>query len=693
MAFDTFDTENTIIEEYEALIVSPEVPEAFRPPLQRLTGEYKKLLKTTRRLVRLSDRSEEGLMEASRKIKLQQQELEKAHKRLESHAETLEEKVRERTRELALSQKKLERLVGLGISLSTERNQPRFMEMILQGAKELTGADGGILLVLNDSHDQLTYEMLSFDSLEMRKGGNNDDDIDEPAILLHLEDGRPNYYHPIAHAVLTERTVNVVSLRDSKDFDFSQFLLFDEQYQYQTSSLLVVPLKPRQGSAIGALLLVNARKSSTGRVTQFSKESAELVEALSSQAAVALDNKNLVKAQAELLDAIIKLTASAIDAKSPYTSGHCERVPEIGRLLAEAACESDEGIFADFDMSEEAWREFHLGAWLHDCGKVTTPEYVMDKSTKLETIYNRIHEIRGRFEILYRDHHIELLQQHQAGALDEKALQEALAQSLTALRDEYAFIAECNIGGEFMDGQRLERLQQIAKREWVRHFDDRLGLSHEESLRLSRMAVKHLPVREQLLSDKKEHIFPRPKGGELPYDVDAYGIKIKPPKHINNAGELYNLSIARGTLNNEERFKINEHIIQTIIMLDQLPFPKHLAKVPEIAANHHETMVGTGYPRQLKREEMSLQSRMMAIADIFEALTASDRPYKKPKTLSESLKIMSFMRNDGHIDPDLFNLFLSSGVYQQYAERFLDPEQIDTVNVKQYYKVLDSAGN
>ncbi|MBF0471679.1 MAG: GAF domain-containing protein [Gammaproteobacteria bacterium] len=688
MSFDTFAAENEIIDRFETLLNAGDDSPPTLSDVGNLLKEYKKLLKTSKRLVRLSDRSEEGLMEANRKIKLQQNELEKVHKRLEQHAETLEEKVKERTKELALSQSKLERLVGLGISLSTERSQPRFMEMILNGAKELTGADGGVLFVM-DENDQLCHEMIAYDTLEMRRGGTSDEPITEAAIALHLEDGRPNYFNAVAHAVLTERTVNVSHVRDSKDFDFSGFKAFDESYQYQTSSLLVVPLKPRQGNVVGALLLVNARKPTTGRVTQFSYEMADLVEALSSQAAVALDNKNLVNAQAELLDAIIKLTASAIDAKSPYTSGHCERVPEVSRLLAEAACDSEEGIFADFDMSDEDWREFHLGSWLHDCGKVTTPEYVMDKATKLETIYNRIHEVRTRYELLYRDTHIELLQQQLQGEMDGAAVKQGLAETLQQLREEFAFVAECNIGGEFMDEERLQRLKEIAAREWQRHFDDRLGLSHEESDRLAKMANKRLPAKEKLLSDKKEHIFPR-KGG-IGYDVENYGIKIKPPKHQNNAGELYNLSIRRGTLNDEERFKINEHIIQTIIMLDQLPFPKHLAKVPEIASNHHETMIGTGYPRKLKREEMSLKSRMMAIADIFEALTAADRPYKKPKTLTESLKIMSFMRNDGHIDPDLFNLFLSSGVYQQYADRYLDPEQVDEVNIESYYKVVSPA--
>ena len=161
------------------------------------------------------------------------------------------------------------------------------------------------------------------------------------------------------------------------------------------------------------------------------------------------------------------------------------------------------------------------------------------------------------------------------------------------------------------------------------------------------------------------------------------------PEHLYNHGELYNLAIRKGTLTDEERFKINEHITQTIIMLNKLPFPDYLAHVPEFAGAHHETMIGTGYPKRLNKDEMSTPARVMAIADIFEALTAADRPYKKAKTLSAALRIMSFMRNDQHIDAELFDLFLTSGVYMQYAEEFLAPGQIDDVNIADFLQATN----
>jgi HD-GYP domain-containing protein (c-di-GMP phosphodiesterase class II) len=393
--------------------------------------------------------------------------------------------------------------------------------------------------------------------------------------------------------------------------------------------------------------------------------------------------RQLLEQQRKLFDDFTKLIAGAIDAKSPYTGGHCARVPKVAEMLADAACKAEEGPFANFrmDTKDERW-EFEVAAWLHDCGKVTTPEYVVDKATKLETIYNRIHEIRMRFELLLRDAEIATYQQRLIGDVDEAILEAQLAKEKMQIVDDFAFVAACNIGGEFMADQRIERLVQIAARTWTRYLDDRIGISNDEAELKNTTPAPTLPVIEQVLADKLEHIVPRtnPK----PFGDNPHGFKMGIPENLYNLGELYNLSIRKGTLSPEDRFKINEHIIQTIIMLNKLEFPDYLVNVAEFAGAHHETMIGTGYPRALKKEEMSIPARIMAIADIFEALTAADRPYKKPKTLNEALRIMSFMRNDQHIDAELFDLFLRTGVYQTYAEKFLDPVQIDAVDIHQY---------
>lgn len=394
----------------------------------------------------------------------------------------------------------------------------------------------------------------------------------------------------------------------------------------------------------------------------------------------------LIKAKEEieaLFTAITELLAGAIDAKSPYTGGHCKRVPVVAKMLVNAAHESEEPPFADFKMDTEDKRhEFEVAAWLHDCGKVTTPEYVVDKATKLETIYNRIHEIRMRFEILLRDAEIDFLKEHLGGDADVPALQADLEKRKQQIKDDFAFVADCNIGGEFMVEEKIERLKLIATQTWMRHLDDRLGLSDDESTMKNKQPTPSLPVVEHVLADKPEYVIPRTNPD--PFEGNTYGFNMVVPEDGYNLGELYNLSIQKGTLSPEDRFKINEHIIQTIIMLERLPFPENMKNVVEIAGAHHETMIGTGYPRGLKKEEMTIPARIMAIADIFEALTAADRPYKKPKTLNEALRIMSFMRNDKHIDAELFDLFLQSSVYQTYAEQFLDPSQIDEVDVGQY---------
>jgi len=407
------------------------------------------------------------------------------------------------------------------------------------------------------------------------------------------------------------------------------------------------------------------------------------VEELSGAAAVAIETRQLVEAQQRLLDAMIKLLADAIDAKSPYTGGHCERVPQLAQMLLDRAVQADSGPYASFSMTEAERYEFRIAAWLHDCGKVTSPEYVVDKATKLETLYNRIHEIRMRFEVLWRDAELAYWQGLAAGEA-RPVLQRTLEQCRADLQQEFAFVAKANIGGEFMQDEDVERLQRIGQRRWQRHFDNRLGISRDEEQRFAGAAPAALPVDEPLLADRPEHL--QPWGARKPPVVkgdprNVWGFDMRLPDNASNQGELYNLAIRRGTLNDEERFKINEHIVQTIIMLTALPFPRQLRRVPDIAGNHHEKMDGGGYPRRLGKDQLSIAERVMAIADIFEALTAADRPYKPAKSLSESVKILVFMARDNHIDGQLLRLFLSSGVYQEYAERFLRSEQIDEVDV------------
>lgn len=385
----------------------------------------------------------------------------------------------------------------------------------------------------------------------------------------------------------------------------------------------------------------------------------------------------------ELMDSFIQLIAVAIDQKSPYTGGHCARVPVLSIMLAEAASSSADKPFSNFSFkTREEWHEFRTAAWLHDCGKVTMPEYIGDKATKLETICNRIHEVRMRFEVLLRDAEIAYWRGMAKGE-DEAVLSRTLSARQKEIEENFAFIAGCNVGGEFMDETQVDRVKKIAKETWERRLDDRLGLGHLELLRYPEKAPD-LPCREPLLADRPEHIIERPEGDSV-CTAKAW-CDMEVPEHLYNLGEIHNLCISRGTLTPEDRYKINEHIITTITMLETLPYPENMKRIPEYAGVHHETLIGTGYPRKLKADQIGIPGRIIAIADVFEALTASDRPYKKAKTLSESIRILSFMVKDNHLDTDLFKLFLESGVYMKYAEEFLAPKQIDEVRIEEYIK-------
>ncbi|WP_076416037.1 HD domain-containing phosphohydrolase [Shewanella sp. UCD-KL12] len=386
--------------------------------------------------------------------------------------------------------------------------------------------------------------------------------------------------------------------------------------------------------------------------------------------------------QKELMESFIKLIAQAIDDKSPYTAGHCNRVPELGMMLAEAAEKSQQAPFKAFKFaSEDEQREFRIAAWLHDCGKITTPEYIVDKGTKLEAVYNRIHEVRMRFEVLWRDAEIEYLKGVITTGKSDTLVVE-LERKRAQLMEDFTFIANANVGGEFMDQAHKDRLAQLASITWERHFDDRLGLSPVEELNLSEEVDEvNFPVTEPLLRDKPEHIIKRIN--KVEFDP-KFNIKMDIPEHQYNLGELYNLSISRGTLTAEDRFKINEHVTSTIKMLENLPFPPELAKVPRYASTHHETLKGTGYPRKLSADDLSIPERILVVADIFEALTAADRPYKKAKPLSVAIDILHKMALDEHLDIEVFKLFLTSGIYLEYAHKFLDAKQINEVDIAKY---------
>lgn len=514
-----------------------------------------------------------------------------------------------------------ELLYRVGIALSAEHNTNRLIEMILVEAQKLCNADGGTLYLVTDSKE-LAFAILRTDSLDVALGGTTGKPIDLPPIpLVDSVTGAPNKKNVASYATWLKQSVNIEDAYDAEGFDFSGTKIFDERNGYRSKSFLTIPLATNEGIVIGVIQLINAREPS-GSVRAFSKENQRVIEALCSQAAIALYNQLLLDDQRLLLESFIKLIASAIDAKSPYTGAHCERVPILTEMLARSVCDAESGPFQGFALNEEEWYELHIAAWLHDCGKITTPVHVMDKATKLETIFDRIDTVRARFEVLKRDVEIAALKRQLAG--ESADTDREAAEELSRLDEELRFLESANIGGEFLPPDKQARIAEIGER--------RLNLG----------------------------------GRDQP---------VLAPEDVRN------LSISRGTLLPEERLIINGHMVQTIKMLESLPFPRNLRRVPEYAGGHHEKMDGTGYPKGIYAGDMSIPARIMAIADVFEALTANDRPYKKAKKLSETMRIMGFMKRDNHLDPDLLDHFVRSGVYLDYARRFLKPELIDDVDV------------
>ena len=548
---------------------------------------------------------------------------------------------------------------------SAETRFDALLRRVLRETVDLSEASGGLLYLRDSSSGHLEPHGLFINELQhnLEEHRIPSFDSNDPAL--------PDW--------LAQTAAGGPSITVSLGFEHAQgFQSLLHTLDSPRAHLVCTGLHNRQGQTLGVLVLLHRDTGDEAERAMLRPERIAYVEAVSGVAALCIESQRLLDQQKKLLDAFIQLIAGAIDAKSPYTGGHCQRVPEITLMLARAAAASEEAAFSDYQPSEEEWEALHIAAWLHDCGKVTVPEYVVDKATKLETICDRIHEVRMRFEVLKRDAWISYWEHLSLGG-DAANLSQARDVLLATLDDEFAFIARCNLGGEAMAEADLQRLRSIAARTWTRTLDDRLGVSWEENLRQSRTPAQPLPVQEALLSDKAEHLIERPEN-ELIAEDNPWGFKLEVPHYKHNRGEVYNLSISRGTLTNEERFIINGHMVQTIRMLSHLPFPAHLTSVAEIAGGHHEKMDGTGYPKRLKREDMSLPARMMAIADIFEALTAVDRPYKKGKLLSESLNIMAGMCKGAHIDPELFGLFVREKIYLSYAERFLRREQIDQVD-------------
>ncbi len=523
---------------------------------------------------------------------------------------------------------RLEQLTELSVELSTNHDTTLLLEKILRAAKSMTHADGGTLYRVSADKKSLSFSISLNDTLGMYQGGLSGHEVDIPDIPLFTASGGKNLSAVAAYAANTGVSVNIQDVYKVDVFNFSGMRKFDDAYKYHSQSFLTVPMQDHEGEVIGVLQLINAKNAATGQTQSFTDTDQRFIEALASQAAIALTNQQLILRLEDLFESFVKLINIGIDEKSPHTGRHCEHVPVLTMLLAEAAHETDHGPLAEFEMTKTDRKQLWLAGLLHDCGKITTPVHVVEKSTKLETIFDRIHVVDTRFEVIKRDAEIGALKEKLASGGDARRhaeIDRVLSEQLARMDEDREFLRRANIGGEAMSEDDQKRVAAVAARyRWL--------------------------------------------------GPDGY------QRDLLSEEEIGNLTIRAGTLNQQERDIINNHISVTIRMLESLPWPKHLQQVPEYAGGHHERMDGKGYPRGLRGDQMSWQARMMAVADIFEALTAKDRPYKKGKSLSESLRILGGFRMRDHIDPDIFDVFIRKKVYLEYAKRFMDPAQIDDID-------------
>jgi HD-GYP domain-containing protein (c-di-GMP phosphodiesterase class II) len=523
--------------------------------------------------------------------------------------------------------RRLEQLNEIGAALSSERDINRLLEKILVAAKTITHADGGTLYLVTEDRSALRFEIVRNDSLNIALGGTSGNAITFPNLPLRDDQGQPNNSMVAAYAAINDKTVNIADAYSEAGFDFSGTRKFDERTGYRSQSFLTVPMKNHENEIIGVLQLINSLHPQSNQVQAFSQAEQRLAESLASQAAIALTNRQLIMQLEVLFESFINLINLAIDEKSPYTGGHCQRVPELTMMIAQAVNATQDGPLAEFKMSDQDLYELKIAGLLHDCGKVTTPVHVVDKATKLQTLFDRIGLVDVRFEVLKRDAQIAALRKllelrDKKDGEAETACWAGYWEAVATLDEERNFLRHVNVGGEAMSPDDQQRVRDIGTMRTWRN----------------------------------------------PEGIDA---------ELLSAEEIENLTIRAGTLTAKEREIINHHIVATIKMLEALPWPNHLKHVPEYAGGHHERMDGKGYPKGLTREQMSLQARMMGIADIFEALTARDRPYKPGMKLSQAMKIMENFSAGGHIDPELFKVFCAQQVHLRYAKNFLDAHQID----------------
>jgi len=513
-------------------------------------------------------------------------------------------------------------LTAIGKALGTGKDINVLLEMILSIARRFTKADGGTLYLVDLKTRQLSFNVIQNDTLGIKK---NDTSINLPGVSLYNEDNSPNFSNVSSYVFHTGKIVNIHDVYTTEKFKFNGTKRFDKALSYRSRSMIVIPMRNHENEIIGILQLINSKDPTSNNTINFSKDDQEKAAALASQASVILTQHILIHEMKELFETFIKIVAASIDEKSKHTGGHIQRVTELCMLIAKKI-NQDEMTFKDTFLSYEQVDELRIAALMHDTGKITIPDHIIKKSSRLETVYDRIELIKTRWDLFKTNQKLAAANKKLA-LFDQRSKQQTIRKINT----------DCKYRIAILD-KELETLSTINSAK------DHLNQSLVDDL--------------EEINKKSCHI----SGKTVPYLLK---------------NEFLNLSILRGTLTPKERKIIKSHVDLTQKMLNQLPWPKKLANIPLIAGAHHERLDGSGYPRHINKTKLNVQSRILAIADVFEALSATDRPYKKTLGLSKIIRILKQMSKNELIDKEIVDIFFESGAHLEYAQKHFSASQID----------------
>ena len=508
-----------------------------------------------------------------------------------------------------LSEHKFEEIMKINLAFSSQHDKNILLEDILTLTRNLTNADAGTLYIKSKDEKYLSFKVVHNNTLNIKMGGTKNN-LNWPDLPIFEENGKTNNEMVAVVCANEKRIINIPDVYKTTKYQFDGTKDFDKSTSYHSKSMLVIPLINHDNEVIGVLQLINKIKN--GEIINFNKLDEKVIISLASQAAMALTNMQLITSLEDFIDAFVTTIAKAIDTKSPYTSDHIGKVEEIALLVAKAISD-DNTIYKKIKYSENDYKQLSLAAWMHDIGKISMPEHIIDKATKLEKIFDRIHLIEQRFEVIKLNKEIEYLKNQTPRTEYENFTNE--------INNDIEFIKRINFGGEFMSDEDIQKLENISRKVYIKNDGEIISFISED--------------------------------------------------------EFYNLSIKKGTLTKEEIEIIRNHAQLSLDMISGLPFPKKYKDVLNIACNHHEKLNGLGYPRGLKAEEIRLEDRIMILADIFEALTASARPYKDAMKLSKVKDILSSMANKGELDKELIDFFFNHKILHEYSKNELKSYQLD----------------